>query len=147
MICWTEGIAPADGQSRKWFYVSVKTGALTGSDGYVWSDLVPDQMKVPSCQKVSFPLNGSQATSPQVYLQPGPPAKHGYRYDIQLMNFLPNSDVHVQCYDSIDPGGFYPFTLHTDSAGLASTASECYSGDGPDHWVKAGGVESNNAIW
>lgn len=147
MVCWSEGTAPSDGSSRKWFYVRVQTGASAGSEGYVWSDLVPDQVRVPNCDEVSFPTYGSQASTPQVYLQAGPPAEYGYRYNVQLTNFLPDSDVQVECFDSADPDGFYTFTLHTDSAGAAATASQCYSGDGPDHHVDAGGVESNNAIW
>ena len=111
MICWTERSAPADGSSRKWFYVRVVTGALAGSEGYVWSDLVADQTKVSNCENVSFPLQGSHASSPQIELQAGHAAKHGFRYDVQLRNFPANSVVQVQCFDTLDPGGFYTFTL------------------------------------
>jgi hypothetical protein len=34
-----------------------------------------------------------------------------------------------------------------DGAGNAATASYCYSGDGPDHWITANGVESNHVTW
>ena len=55
--------------------------------------------------------------------------------------------VSVNCYDSVSPGGFYPFSLTTNGSGSASTASYCYSGVGPDHWVVAGGYESNHVQW
>jgi hypothetical protein len=66
---------------------------------------------------------------------------------VTLNNFVPNSNVTVTCHDSVDPGGFYTFTLHTDGSGHAFTQSYCYSGDHPDHWVKANGVESNHVTW
>lgn len=149
MICWENGGAPSDGPSRKWFYVTVADGPMAGRQGYVWSDFIPDQTVVPVCGEVSFPLDGSQTTQAQVSLQLGPVAPHGYRYDIQLVNFAPDSDVEVRCFDEADPDGdgFYAFSLHTDSAGSASTASQCYSDQGPSHWVTAGGVQSNTAIW
>jgi hypothetical protein len=82
-----------------------------------------------------------------ISLTQGPAAPSGYRYSISLHGFAANSPVSVLCFDSVTPGGFYPFTLQTDGAGNASTADQCYSGDGPDHWVKAGGVESNHVSW
>lgn len=86
-------------------------------------------------------------TTPQVALAQGPTAPAGYRYAITLSGFAPGVGVSITCYDSVSPGGFYSFTLTTDGSGGASTASYCYSGDGPDHWVIAGGVESNHVSW
>jgi hypothetical protein len=74
-------------------------------------------------------------------------SSNGYRYAVNLTGFAPNSPVSVTCFDSVSMNGFFTFTLHTDSSGAASTASECYSGDGPDHWVIANGVESNHVGW
>jgi hypothetical protein len=34
-----------------------------------------------------------------------------------------------------------------DGAGNGSTSSQCYSGDGPEHWITANGFESNHAAW
>src|SRR5207253_969645 len=51
------------------------------------------------------------------------------------------------CRDSKNPSGFYSFSLATDGSGHAFTQSYCYSGDGPDHWVFANGVESNHVSW
>jgi hypothetical protein len=85
--------------------------------------------------------------NPSVRLAQGPAAPAGYRYAITLSGFAPGIPVSISCRDSVDPGGFYTFNLTTDGAGNASTASYCYSGDGPDHWVIAGGVESNHVRW
>ena len=92
------------------------------------------------------PGPGSGPTS-KVILAQGPVAPAGYRYAITLSGFRPGSAVPVSCHDSVDPGGFAPFMLPTDSSGNAFTQSYCYSGDGPDHWVIAGGVESNHVVW
>lgn len=82
-----------------------------------------------------------------VTLAQGPAAPAGYRYAISLAGFAPNSGISITCYDSVSPLGFYTFSLTTNGAGAASTASYCYSGDGPDHWVVAGGHESNHVSW
>lgn len=93
--------------------------------------------------------SGSQqsAPSPTVTLAQGPPAPQGYRYAISLANFAPSTSVSISCRDSVDPGGFYSFSLTTDASGSASTHSYCYSADGPDHWVVAAGVTSNRVTW
>lgn len=96
---------------------------------------------------VSPPPPVAQVIPPSVSLSQGPVAPHGYRYAITLSHFAPNAAISVNCYDSVSPGGFFPFTMTTDGAGNASTASECYSGDGPDHWTIAGGVASNHIQW
>jgi hypothetical protein len=80
-------------------------------------------------------------------LAQGPAAPSGYRYAISLSGFSPGSAISITCYDSVSPGGFYSFTLTTDGSGSASTASYCYSGDGPDHWVVANGIGSNDVTW
>jgi hypothetical protein len=84
--------------------------------------------------------------SSSVVVGQGPPAPSGYRYDITLRNFAPRSAIPITCYLS---GGvaFYRFSLTTDAAGTAHTASYCYTGDGPDHWVVAAGVTSNRVQW
>ena len=90
----------------------------------------------------------SVAGSPTVTLTQGPAAlPSGYRYGVALSGFGPRSVVSVTCYDSASPGGFYSFHLTTDASGAAFTSSYCYSGDGPDHWVIAGGVASNHVAW
>lgn len=103
---------------------------------------------VPACVNNRPPV-GVQPPPPQpaVALAQGPAAPQGYRYAISLSGFAANAAVSVSCRDSVDPGGFYTFTLQTDTNGQASTAGYCYSGDGPDHWVVANGVESNHVAW
>lgn len=64
-----------------------------------------------------------------------------------LAGFPAGVSVTVTCHDSKDPGGFFTFILVTDAGGSASTQSQCYSGDGPDHWVIANGIESNHVTW
>jgi hypothetical protein len=95
----------------------------------------------------STPPPGGGGATPNVTLTQGPAAPAGYRYAITLDGFAPNSTVPINCYDSASPGGFYPFNLSTDASGHASTAAYCYSGDGPDHWIVAGGIESNHVTW
>ena len=80
-------------------------------------------------------------------LAQGPAAPFGYRYSVDLSNFPANASVTVTCHDSVDPQGFYTFTMQTDGNGSAFTQNQCYSMDGPDHWVFANGVESNHVSW
>lgn len=86
-------------------------------------------------------------TMATVTLGRGPTAPAGYRYAITIGGFPAGSAVSVSCRDSVDAGGFYTFTMHADGSGSAYTAGACYSGDGPDHWVVADGVESNHVTW
>jgi hypothetical protein len=90
---------------------------------------------------------GASPSGARVTLSQGPAAPAGYRYAVALSGFAATSTVSITCYDSVSPGGFYTFALTTNGAGAASSASYCYSGDGPDHWVTAGGVESNHVAW
>ena len=90
---------------------------------------------------------GSGGGNPTVHLAQGPAAPTGYRYAVSISGFAPRSSVSVSCYDSASPAGFYTFSLQTDASGAASTQSQCYSGDGPDHWVVAGGLASNHVQW
>jgi hypothetical protein len=85
--------------------------------------------------------------SPSVHLAQGPTAPAGYRYAITLNAFAPYTTIVVTCHDSVDPGGFYTFNLRTDNNGCAFTQNHCYSGDHPDHWARANGVESNHVTW
>ena len=68
-------------------------------------------------------------------------------YDIHLRGYPSSAWVTVTCADSVDPGGFRAFTLATNSSGAATTTRSCYSADGLDHWVTAGGTTSNRVRW
>lgn len=93
------------------------------------------------------PGHGGGGSNPTVRLSQGPPAPSGYRYSISLTGFAADANVSVTCYDSVSTNGFYSFSLRTNGSGNASTSSECYSGDGPEHWVVANGVASNHVTW
>lgn len=90
---------------------------------------------------------GGGGGTPSVFLAQGPAAPAGYRYAVTLNGFSAGSTVSVNCRDSVDPGGFFTFGLVADGSGHAYTENQCYSGDGPDHWVVANGVESNHVTW
>jgi len=76
------------------------------------------------------------------------PIAGSYRYRITITNFAPNTRFSGSCHDSVDTGGFYNFTIDTNSAGTATIEpTSCYSADGPDHWVFVNGVESNHVTW
>lgn len=86
--------------------------------------------------------------TPSVRLAQGPQAPGGgYWYKIALTGFPASADVSVSCHDTVSPGGFRTFTLHTETAGMATSNTSCYSGDGPDHWVVADGTASNHVGW
>ncbi|RQX05921.1 hypothetical protein [Micromonospora inaquosa] len=95
------------------------------------------------------PIGGGEAPAKPatVTLARGPAAPSGYRYAITISGFNPNATVTVTCHDSVDPGGFYALSLRTDGGGNVATATQCYSGDHPDHWVRANGIESNHVTW
>lgn len=96
--------------------------------------------------------SGSNATSggggtPTVQLVRGPAAPQGYRYAVSINGFGANSTVAVTCYDSVSADGFYSFRMGTDGNGAGHIENQCYSADGPDHWVTANGVTSNHVTW
>lgn len=134
----------------KWAYGTSPTscspsGGGGGGGGSTGPSGSPDDSGGGSPDDGSGP--GSSGSSPVVALAQGPAAPAGFRYAISLSGFAANTSVTVTCFDSVSPSGFYTFNLATDGAGNASTASYCYSGDGPDHWVTAGGVQSNHVSW
>ncbi len=91
------------------------------------------------------PPPGAQAGT--LYLAQGPAAPGAYWYAVSLVGYPPQAGVAVTCRDSVSPGGFLTFTMHTDQAGDATSTTGCYSGDGPEHWVTALGNESNRVTW
>jgi hypothetical protein len=150
MNCWVDTYAPPDGDSPRWFWVTVRAGEFDGLSGWVWSDLVGRQKDgTPNCGPWENMTDPERQFVPSIVeLRAGPPAPHGLRYAIAISGFAPDSSVTVGCFDSVDYAApFYTFTLYTDSSGAASTASQCYSGDGPDHWVEVDGIASNVASW
>jgi len=151
--CKLAGFKVADGNtwwyriaSAPWsdgFYVSAdafyNNGSMSGS--LIGTPFVDPA--VPDCSE-----SGGGGSSSTVALAQGPKASTGYRYAITLSGFSANTAVDLECYDSVSPAGFYHFSLTTNGSGSAVTSNYCYSGDGPDHWVIAGGrVESNRVSW
>lgn len=110
----------------------------------------PGALQQPSgapAQPSHNPTPPATRSAPTVTLAQGPPAPAGYRYAIAVSNFTANTPVSITCYDSASPAGFYTFSLQTNTSGAASTQNQCYSGDGPNHWIIAGGVSSNTVTW
>jgi hypothetical protein len=142
---WWYRIAQSPWDNR--FYASAdafyNNGQTSGTlKGTPWVD-----ESVPVCGQEPAPPPPPPPPSPTVELAQGPAAPKGFRYAITLRNFPANSGISVACYDSKSPGGFYSFTMQTDGSGSAFTQSQCYSADGPDHWVVASGRESNRVSW
>src|SRR5207248_9569144 len=102
----------------------------------------------PTGSKPTNGNSGSPVLNPKVTLAQGPVASGAaYRYAVTLSGFQANVNVSVECFDSVSPSGFYNFGLSTDASGNGFTQSQCYSGDGPDHWVVANGITSNHVQW
>ena len=161
VTCKLTGFAVADGNT--WWY-QIGSGPWNGNyyasadaffnDGETSGSLHGTPFvdpNVPTCGSTSSPPPTTPPTAPppapSVQLAQGPVAPQGYRYAITLNSFPAESSVSVTCDDSVNPTGFYTFSLTTNSTGGAFTQSYCYSADGPNHWVVAGGITSNIASW
>lgn len=104
------------------------------------------------CAGLLITLGGEESTpsapsAPKATLTRGRQRAGGYNYAIRLAGYKPVSSVLVSCRDSGSPNGFYSFNLRTDRVGGASGTARCYSGDGPEHWIVAGGIESAHVRW
>jgi hypothetical protein len=154
--CYAWGDAVGAYNNTLWYYANNVTRPTVSANGqpnvgFLNAHYINDGQAanvvdagVPACVNNQPP---PPAASPTVTLTQGPAAPAGYWYAITLSGFAANTAVAISCYDSVSPGGFAPFSLTTDGNGNASTASYCYSGDGPDHWVVAGGIASNHVTW
>ena len=153
IACAVNGFRVADGNtwwyqiaSAPWnhaYYVSAdafyNNGATSGS--LIGTPFVDPA--VPLCS--GAPGGGS---SPTVTLAQGPVATAGYRYAVTASGFPVGTTLSVVCYDSVSPNGFYTFGLTMDGNGSGFTQSQCFSGDGPDHWVVVNGrISSNHVTW
>ncbi|MFD6696492.1 hypothetical protein [Micromonospora aurantiaca (nom. illeg.)] len=117
---------------------------IVRSNRAVWDG---PRTQTPTTRKPGESSGRPVAPQPSVNLARGPAAPAGYRYAITLERFPAHQAISVTCRDSVNPEGFFTLTMRTDGSGGAYTESSCYSGDGPDHWVTAGGVESNRVRW
>lgn len=155
MDCWSDEGTPAGypGGSPRWFSVYVPR---LGFSGWVWSELTDPatQTSVPNCADLvtddAADSDGWAALDTSVdyvELWQGPAAPAGSRYGVYV-NGAPGSAVRVECFDSVDfDVPFWTFTLTLDNDGTGYTESQCYSGDGPEHWVFVDGVQSNSVTW
>ena len=158
--CYAFGQAIGPYNDSLWYYVlnvtrPVNYGAT--NEGMLNAHYINDGQPanvvdagVPACVNNRPPTQPTPQPTPQspsVALAQGPTAPSGYRYAISLSGFTANTPVTISCRDSVNPGGFYTFSLTTGGNGQASTQSYCYSGDGPDHWVVANGIASNHVTW
>jgi lysophospholipase L1-like esterase len=84
--------------------------------------------------------------TPTVTLAKGSPAPFGYRYAVSLSGFPANTLASVSCRDTVSPRGFFVFSMRTNATGAASVANQCYSGDGPDHWVVVNNAYTSNRV-
>ncbi|MFG3643573.1 hypothetical protein ACGF3C_25250 [Micromonospora sp. NPDC047762] len=148
MKCWTDTSAPRDGTSRRWFWVvEAPSGSPhPGVTGYVWSDLVWDQIRVPKCDaSMTRPVDPLKHSV--VALTQGKAAPSGYFYAVRLSAFPPGWHATVQCMDDNDPDVFKSFDLVVNADGAAARDDGCYSGDSGGHWVNVWGVESEHVTW
>ncbi len=131
--CWIDGgWMTGDYRSNIWFHFQ---DMFTGPSGYIHASLIANLHTIPKCHSL-------------VTLARGPLVSNGiYRYAITLSGFPADTSVSVECYDSVSPSGFSPFTMTTDGMGNSFEQNKCFSGDGPDHWVVAGGLTSNHVQW
>jgi hypothetical protein len=149
MLCWQDGSRPyGDSSSPRWLWGRELDGSpRPGTEGWMWAPLVENQADTPRCTTEESEYYQRQATL--VLLEQGPAVDGGYRYAVTLSNMGADRDVNITCHDSVDPDGFYSFTMRTDSAGAAVAADQCWSGDSGDHWVTAdhGLLMSNSVTW
>jgi hypothetical protein len=131
--CWIDGgWMTGDYRSNIWFHFQ---DMFTGPSGYIHASLIANLHTLPQCHSL-------------VTLAKGPRVSNGiYRYAITLSGFPANTPVSVECYDSVSLSGFSPFTMTTDGMGNGFEQNKCFSSDGPDHWVVAGGLTSNHVQW
>lgn len=156
--CYATGDAVPPYNDKLWYRVNNVTRPTVGGRvnvGYLNAHYINDGRNanvvdagVAKCGAVASPPPAPSATPrPAVSVARGTSAPQGYWYAITVKHFAANSMVSVSCRDSVDSAGFRTFMLATDGSGDGSAQSECYSGDGPDHWVTANGVESNHVLW
>jgi hypothetical protein len=152
---WGDAIGPSS--NRVWDYV-INVSRPTNYDGepnqgYLSEHYINDGIAantpdpgVPECG--SPPTTTSPpppAPQPHISLSQGATAPAGFWYDIAFSGFAADARVTATCMDSVS--SVRTFTLQMSAGGTASGDGECYSNDGPDHWVATGSVVSNHVQW
>ncbi len=150
LVCYAWGDAVGPYNNTLWYFalnVTRSVNAGVENSGYLNAHYINDGLLANQIDAGVPQCGAPPPPSPVVTLAQGPVAPFGYRYAVTLSGFGANASVSVTCFDSVSPNGFYTFNMTTDGAGGASTASQCYSADGPDHWVIASGISSNHVAW
>jgi hypothetical protein len=136
---------------RAWVLLGGLTLLLVAAGCGPGGQPTPGNTATPSVRTTTPPTKptptGAAVKGAQSILSRGDPADFGYWYSITLIAFRPDSAVSVVCRDSVDPNGFKTITMTTDDHGSAGNGRACYSGDGPEHWFTADGLESNHLTW
>ena len=165
--CYAFGQAIGPYNDRLWYYVRNVTRPVNyngaTNEGMLNAHYINDgkaanvvDAGVPGCvnnRPPTQPTPQPKPQSPRVTLTQGPTAPSGYRYAISLSGFAANTPVRISCRDSVNPSGFYTFSLATNGSGQAYTQNYYYSGDGPElgdrerHSVKSRSVGWDTADW
>jgi hypothetical protein len=91
--------------------------------------------------------SGPPPPPPSISLARGGSAAAGYWYSVTLSNYPPGTQLTLYCQDSVSRD-FWTQAVRTDGNGNYTDTTLCYSGDGPDHWVRGSdGRESNHVAW
>jgi len=137
--------APSNGGSPITSYtVQVDTTGNTKSatsSSYTWGGLTPGnsyRFRVRACNAIGCGSYSGYSTARRPYgvkMSKGSSAPAGYWYSVTL-SASPGTAWTLKCHDSVD-SNFYSQSGTTNSSGLYSDSTLCYSADGPDHWVTA----------
>lgn len=145
--CRVSGFPVADGNS--WWYrirSAPWNGAYYASADAFYNNGAPSgSLKGTPFFDSAIPVCSSTAGGRRVVLSIANSKGHpNVTYGVTLLDFAPRSRVMITCVDSGGP--FYQYTATTDSHGNLYSAA-CWSADGPEHWVTAGGIVSNKLTW
>src|SRR5262249_48592105 len=123
MRCWLDWAAPIKGGSDRWFIVTqAKDAQHPGVNGWIWADLVWDQIQVPEC-------NGTQLYNPdflkdsRIILAQGAPTGSGYYYSVRLERFPPGWHAEITCQILAGSGADSVVPTFTLVAGATGTAT------------------------
>jgi hypothetical protein len=144
MRCWRDGGPPAEKLSPRWFWVAEVSSPHPGVTGYIWADLVWNQIRVPECDN-SLTVPGDPLKNSRVVLAKGASAGAEFYYDVRLERFPAGWRATVRCYDSRSDDPIKELTLVAGRSGTAADSKSCASGEG-EHWVAVDSVVFDPAV-
>ncbi|HEX5493606.1 MAG TPA: CHAP domain-containing protein [Mycobacteriales bacterium] len=109
MRCWTDTSAPPDHTSPRWFFVNEVNGPHPGWSGYVYSDLVHNQIRTPGCTDAIINVYQKPAFRPPPPLSfevIGSCTSNGGELHARSANFTPGGPFEVSA--SYQNGAPYP---------------------------------------